>query len=336
MTDAKLFDVHQRPLQDLRISVTDRCNFRCTYCMPADVFGKDYPFLNRSELLSFEEIARLTSIFTSKGVRKLRLTGGEPLMRKDLDHLIRLLSNIDGVEDLAMTTNGVLLPKMAKRLKEAGLLRVTVSLDALDDTLFGKINGQGIGVGAVLKGIEAAEEAGLKVKVNMMVRKGVNEDQILPMLDFFRGTGRILRFIEFMDVGNTNGWSMNQVVTKKDILSIIGETYKVDTIQPNYFGEVASRYRLAGTEDEFGIISSVSDAFCGTCTRARLSADGSLYTCLFATRGNSLRNPLRNGATDEELAELIGRIWTGRRDRYSDERREEGRKDKIEMSYIGG
>lgn len=336
MTEPKMTDVYQRPLQDLRISVTDRCNFRCNYCMPAEVFGKDYPFLQRSELLSFEEIARLTSIFVSLGVRKLRITGGEPLMRKNLDSLIRMLSDIPGDLDIAMTTNGVLLPKMATRLKEAGLQRVTVSLDALDDALFGEINGQGIGVEAVIKGIEAAEEAGLKVKVNMMVRKGINEEEILPMLNFFRGTGRILRFIEFMDVGNTNGWTLDQVVTKNDILSKIGATYEVETLQANYFGEVASRYRIKGTQDEFGIISSVSDAFCGTCTRARLSADGSLYTCLFATKGKSLRNPLRNGSTDEELAELVGTVWRRRRDRYSDERREAGKKEKIEMSFIGG
>lgn len=336
MVQANLVDRHHRPLQDLRISVTDRCNFRCTYCMPAEIFGKDYPFLNRSELLSFEEITRLTSLFVGQGVQKLRITGGEPLMRKDLDKLIDLLTEIQGVEDIAMTTNGVLLPKMAQRLKSAGLQRVTVSLDALDDSLFGKINGQGIRVSEVLEGIEAAEQVGLKVKINMMVRKGVNEAEILPMLKFFQGSGRILRFIEFMDVGNTNGWSFDQVVTKKDILKKISETYEVETLEANYFGEVASRYRLKGTEDEFGIISSVSDAFCGTCTRARLSADGSLYTCLFATKGKSLRNPLRNGATDEELSNLIKTVWRGRRDRYSDERREAGKRHKIEMSFIGG
>ncbi|HET6872872.1 MAG TPA: GTP 3',8-cyclase MoaA [Sporolactobacillaceae bacterium] len=336
MTEQKIIDVHHRPLQDLRISVTDRCNFRCTYCMPADVFGKDYAFLKRSELLSFEEITRLTSLFVSLGVRKLRITGGEPLMRKDLDHLIGMLTQIDGVEDLAMTTNGVLLPQMAERLMQAGLKRVTVSLDALDDALFGQINGQGIGVDAVIQGMEAAEAAGLKVKVNMMVRKGINEAQIVPMLDFFRGSGRILRFIEFMDVGNSNGWSLDQVVTKKEILQIIKNTYPVKSLDANYYGEVASRYKLSGTEDEFGIISSVSDAFCGTCTRARLSADGSLYTCLFATKGNSLRNPMRNGESDEELTARITSIWGGRRDRYSEERRTKSGKTKIEMSYIGG
>ncbi|HSU80125.1 MAG TPA: GTP 3',8-cyclase MoaA [Candidatus Angelobacter sp.] len=336
MTEQKIMDVHHRPLQDLRISVTDRCNFRCTYCMPADVFGQDYAFLKRSELLSFEEITRLTSLFVSLGVRKLRITGGEPLMRKDLDHLIGRLTQLDGVEDLAMTTNGVLLPKMAERLKQAGLQRVTVSLDALDDELFGKINGQGIGVGAVIKGIEAAEAAGLQVKVNMMVRKGINEEQIVPMLDYFRGTNRILRFIEFMDVGNSNGWSLDQVVTKKDILQIIGNAYPVEALDANYYGEVATRYKIKGTEDEFGIISSVSDAFCGTCTRARLSADGSLYTCLFATKGQSLRNPMRNGESDQELGDRISSIWKGRRDRYSEERRTKSGKSKIEMSYIGG
>ncbi len=336
MTESNLLDTYHRPLQDLRISVTDRCNFRCQYCMPAEVFGKDYPFLKRSELLSFEEIARLSTLFVQQGVRKLRITGGEPLMRRDLDQLIGLLTQIDGVQDLAMTTNGVLLPKMAEKLKKAGLERVTVSLDALDDARFGQINGQGIGVRKVLDGIEAAEAAGLKVKVNMMVQKGINEDQIVPMVEFFRGTGRILRFIEFMDVGNSNGWSLNQVVTKEQILETIGKHHSIEPLESNYYGEVAKRFKLKGTDDEFGIISSVTEAFCSSCTRARLSADGSLYTCLFASKGQSLRNPMRNGATDQELVDFIGKIWTNRQDRYSDERRESGRKEKIEMSYIGG
>lgn len=325
-----------RPLQDLRISVTDRCNFRCTYCMPAEVFGPDYVFLKRSELLSFEEITRLASLFVNQGVRKLRITGGEPLMRKDIDVLIGMLTAIEGLEDIAMTTNGSLLRKMAPKLQAAGLKRVTVSLDSLDNEKFGRINGQGITADTVLDGIKAAEEAGFQIKINMMVRKGVNEEDLIPMLDHFRGSGHILRFIEFMDVGNSNGWKMDDVVTKKEILERISQHYEIEPVEANYYGEVANRFRLKGTEDEFGIIASVSDAFCSSCTRARLSADGSIYTCLFAARGYSLRNPMRNGETDEELSERIRTIWGGRHDRYSEERKEGKPHQKIEMSYIGG
>jgi GTP 3',8-cyclase len=325
-----------RPLQDLRISVTDRCNFRCTYCMPAEIFGTDYPFLKRSELLSFEEIARLATLFVKQGVRKLRITGGEPLMRKDIDRLIAMLTAIDGLEDIAMTTNGSLMRKMATRLKEAGLKRVTISLDSLDNEKFGKMNGQGITADTVLDGIKAAEEAGFQIKINMLVRKGVNEEDIIPMLEHFRGSGHVLRFIEFMDVGNSNGWKMDDVVTKKEILELISKHYPIEPVEANYYGEVANRFRIKGTDDEFGIIASVSDAFCSTCTRARLSADGSVYTCLFAAKGYSLRNPMRNGETDEELLERIGTIWGNRRDRYSEERKEGKPHPKIEMSYIGG
>ncbi|MGV3489248.1 MAG: GTP 3',8-cyclase MoaA [Tuberibacillus sp.] len=336
MSKETLEDRFGRPLRDLRISVTDRCNFRCTYCMPSDVFGPNYPFLQRTDLLSFEEITRLATLFVQLGVRKIRITGGEPLMRKNLDHLIEMLTGVDGIEDIAMTTNGSLLRKMAPKLKKAGLKRITVSLDSLDNKKFGEINGQQIAADIVLDGIKAAEEAGLQIKINMMVRKGVNEEDIIPMLDHFKGSGHILRFIEFMDVGNTNGWRMDEVVTKREILNIIQKHYEVEPIQANYFGEVANRYQIKETGYEFGIISSVSDAFCSSCTRARLSADGSVYTCLFASKGYSLRNPMRNGESDEELLERIKTVWGNRRDRYSEERKEGKPHQKIEMSYIGG
>lgn len=335
-----IMDRFERPLRDLRISVTDRCNFRCTYCMPSDIFGPNYPFLKKTQLLSYEEITRVARLFASLGVRKLRITGGEPLMRRDLYRLIEMLHEIDGIDDIAMTTNGSLLPKQAEKLSEAGLKRVTVSLDSLDDERFGKINGMGIHVEKVLKGIEAAEAAGMKVKVNMLVKKGVNDDEIVPMARFICGKGHILRFIEYMDVGNSNGWKLDDVVTKKEILKRLHAQIPLEPVDPNYFGEVASRYRFKDGEGEIGIISSISDTFCSSCTRARLSADGRIYTCLFATEGTSLRNPLRNGANDEELLRIIKQTWGNRIDRYSAERTEEtiaSRKNqKIEMSYIGG
>lgn len=330
-------DALDRPLRDLRISVTDRCNFRCTYCMPAEVFGPDYPFLKREQLLSFEEITEIATMFASLGVKKLRLTGGEPLVRKDLYRLIEALNRIDGIEDIALTTNGVLLPQEAERLRAAGLHRVTVSLDSLDNEKFGKINGRGIPVDAVLKGIEAAEKVGMAIKINMVVRKGVNDDEIVPMARYFRGTGHILRFIEFMDVGNTNGWNLEEVVTKKEIVERLNNELPLEPAEANYFGEVASRYRYKGTGEEIGVISSISDAFCSTCTRARLSADGHLYTCLFATQGTNLRDPLRAG---EDVLSIIRQTWERRTDRYSEERTAETaankQKKKIEMSYIGG
>lgn len=337
MTQSNLTDTFQRPLRDLRISVTDRCNFRCTYCMPADVFGSNYPFLKRSQLLTDQEIVRLTKLFVKAGVKKLRITGGEPLMRKGLDRLIGKLSDITGVEEIALTTNGTLLPQKAELLKAAGLERVTVSLDSLNNERFGQINGQGISCDAVIKGIEAAEKAGLKVKINMMVRKGINDDEILDMVDFFKGSGRILRFIEFMDVGNSNGWSLEQVTTKKDILETIHRVYTAEPLDQHYFGEVATRFQIKETGDEFGVISSISDTFCSSCTRARLSADGSVYTCLFAASGTSLRNPMRNGETDEALFDRLRIIWGERSDRYSAERQDLSTpRKKIEMSYIGG
>lgn len=333
-------DKLNRPLRDLRISVTDRCNFRCRYCMPAEIFDSEHAYLNKSQLLDFDEIIRVARLYASVGVKKLRITGGEPLMRRDLYHLIAELNNIEGIEDIAMTTNGSLLPVHAQKLREAGLKRVTVSLDSLDDEKFGYMNGRGVKTGKVIKGMEAAKAAGMKVKVNMLIKRNFNEDEIVPMIRHFQGSGHIVRFIEYMDVGNTNGWKLDDVVTKKEILDKIKHELPVEKVDPNYFGEVAKRYRVAGTDDEFGIISSISDTFCSSCTRARLSADGSIFTCLFATKGTSLRNPMRNGASDEELLDIITGNWGARRDRYSAERTEETRArrqdQKIEMSYIGG
>ncbi|MFC7394259.1 GTP 3',8-cyclase MoaA [Scopulibacillus cellulosilyticus] len=333
-----LTDTLQRPLRDLRISVTDRCNFRCTYCMPKEVFDKNYPFLNKSQLLTNNEIVRLSKLFAQLGVKKIRITGGEPLLRKNLNEIISGLSRINGIEDIALTTNGTLLPKKAKELKKAGLKRVTVSLDSLDNERFGSINGQGIGVGPVLAGIQAAEEAGLEVKINMMVKKSVNDDEIIKMIEHFSGSGHVLRFIEFMDVGNSNDWSLRQVFAKKDILDLIKRHFTVEVLDQHYFGEVATRFRIKETGDEFGIISSISDAFCSSCTRARLSADGSIYTCLFASQGTSLRNPMRNGESDEMLLDRIKEVWLHRSDQYSEERKniQPAKKRKIEMSYIGG
>ncbi|MDN4525298.1 GTP 3',8-cyclase MoaA [Fictibacillus fluitans] len=332
-----LLDRLKRPLKDLRISVTDQCNFRCTYCMPKEIFDKDYPFLEKTELLSFDEIIKVAERFVASGVTKLRITGGEPLMRKNLPELIGELNQLKGLEDIALTTNGVLLPRVAHDLKKAGMDRVTVSLDSLDSELFGRINGRGIGVEPVLEGMRAAHEAGLKVKVNMMVRKGVNEQEILPMASYFKKTPYILRFIEFMDVGTTNGWNMKEVVTKEEILKILQSELPLHSVPENYYGEVASRYQFADGENEIGIISSISDSFCSTCTRARLSADGKVYTCLFAANGTDIKTPLREGASDQELDALISRIWENRTDRYSDERRDgAAKRKKIEMSYIGG
>jgi GTP 3',8-cyclase len=333
-----VYDYFNRPLRDLRISVTDKCNFRCTYCMPAEIFGPDFPFLKRSELLSYEEIERITKISVqSLGVQKIRITGGEPLMRKDLPQLISKISQIDGVKDIAMTTNGSLLPKHAKVLKESGLNRVSISLDSLNDDVFGEINGRGVTVKTVMDGIDAAAEAGLKVKINMVVKRGMNDHEIIPMAKYFRKKGHILRFIEFMDVGNTNQWNLKDVYPKKQIIEDINQIMPVEAIDPNYTGEVANRYRYVGTDTEIGVISSVSDAFCSTCNRARLSANGTLYTCLFASKGYDLREPIRSNQSDEELTELLQTIWHSRKDQYSVERSESSTKrTKIEMSHIGG
>ncbi|WP_019122294.1 GTP 3',8-cyclase MoaA [Brevibacillus massiliensis] len=336
----RFLDSLKRPLRDLRISVTDKCNFRCTYCMPAEIFGPDYAFLPQDKLLSFEEITRLTRIFASMGTEKIRITGGEPLMRKDLPALIQMISEVEGIRDIAMTTNGSLLAKHARALKAAGLKRVTVSLDSLDDDRFGQINGRGCRVETILSGIEAAAEAGLQVKINMVVQRGMNEEDILPMARYFREKGHILRFIEYMDVGNSNGWRLDLVVPSREIAELIHAEMPLEPARPNYYGEVASRYRYRGTEQEIGFISSVTQAFCSTCTRARLSAEGKLYTCLFASDGEDLREPLRSGYTDEGLRQLIGGIWSRRSDRYSEERLkhtpELTKRKKVEMSHIGG
>ncbi|MFZ7932355.1 GTP 3',8-cyclase MoaA [Bacillus thuringiensis] len=331
-------DFFGRPLQDLRISVIDRCNFRCTYCMPAEIFGPDYAFLKDEFLLTFDEIERLAKLFVNIGVRKIRITGGEPLLRKDLAKLIARLVKIDGLIDIGLTTNAIHLTKQAKALKEAGLHRVNVSLDAIDDDIFKNINGRNINTKPVIKGIIAAKEAGLEVKVNMVVKKGMNDHQVLPMAAYFKEQGITLRFIEFMDVGSTNGWNFDQVVTKRELIEMIHKVYPLEPAEAHYFGEVAKRYRYVGTNVEAGFITSVSESFCASCTRARISADGKFYTCLFATEGLNVRELLRGNLSDEELLSVIQDVWMNRKDRYSDERTEESAKNrpKIEMSYIGG
>jgi cyclic pyranopterin phosphate synthase len=323
-------------MRDLRISVTDRCNFRCVYCMPKEVFGRDYQFLERRELLSFEEIERLARAFVAHGVEKIRITGGEPLVRRDLERLIAKLAAIDGL-DLTLTTNGSVLPQKAAALRDAGLRRVTVSLDSLDDETFRAMNDVDFPVQRVLEGIDAAAAAGMPVKVNMVVKRGVNEHQILPMAREFRERGHILRFIEYMDVGHTNGWRMDEVVPAAELVETIGAELPLEPVEPNYPGEVARRWRYRDGSGEIGVIASVTQPFCGSCTRARLSAEGRLYTCLFAVRGHDLRALVRGEASDEALREEIGRIWTRRGDRYSELRSAETPAlPKVEMSYIGG
>ena len=331
-------DKLNRPLHDLRISVIDRCNFRCQYCMPADQFGPDFEFLPKSALLSYEEIERLAKIFVSLGVEKIRLTGGEPLLRKDLPILVKKLSAIEDLHDIGLTTNGVLLPKLAKELKEAGLKRVNVSLDTLNDELFGEINGRGVGTGPVLEGIEAAKQAELGVKINMVVKKGLNDSEIIPMAEYCKENGLELRYIEFMDVGSTNGWKMDDVITKKQIYYLLKERFELEPVDPAYYGEVAKLYRYKDKDVNVGFITSVSESFCTSCTRSRLSANGQIFTCLFNGNGHDIRNFMRNGATDEEIRARVTAIWNGRDDRYSDERTAETYKNrkKIEMSYIGG
>ena len=321
-----------RPLKDLRISVTDRCNFRCRYCMPREVFGKDFPFLERAEIMSFKEIDRLAGIFIDLGVEKIRLTGGEPLLRKNLPDLISMLS-MRGVE-IAMTTNGVLLPRYAPALSAAGLDRVTVSLDAIDESTFAAITDSGHTVASVIAGIEAAESVGLgPIKINTVVKKNSNEDEILDLVERFSSRDIAIRFIEYMDVGTTNGWSMEEVVTAEEIRSIIGVD---EQITPDKKSDVAKRYRLA-KGGEVGVISSVTEPFCGDCTRARLSADGRLFTCLFSSRGTDLLTMMRAGLTDKELAKAIETTWRNREDRYSEIRSEQASaSNRIEMSYIGG
>jgi GTP 3',8-cyclase len=329
-------DKLRRPLRDLRVSVTDRCNFRCVYCMPKEVFGRDYVFLERRELLTFEEIERLARVFVAHGVEKIRITGGEPLVRRDLERLIEQLATIDGL-DLTLTTNGSLLPQKAQALRDAGLRRVTVSLDSLDDRVFSAMNDVDFPVQRVLEGIDAAAAAGLPVKVNMVVKRGLNEEAILPMAREFRERGHILRFIEYMDVGRTNGWRLDDVVPAAEIVETIETEFPLEPLEPNYPGEVARRWRYRDGAGEIGVIASVTQPFCGTCTRARLSAEGRLYTCLFALRGHDLRALVRGGASDEELHEAIGTTWRGRADRYSELRSAQTADlPKVEMSYIGG
>ena len=330
-------DTLGRPLRDLRISVTDRCNFRCVYCMPKEVFGRNYRFLEHSQILTFEEIERLVRIFRSHGIEKIRLTGGEPLLRRNLERLIEMLANIQGL-DLTLTTNGALLVKKAQALKDAGLNRVTVSLDSLDDSVFKAMNDVDFPVARVLEGIEAAARAGLApVKINMVVKRGTNEQSIVAMARHFRGTGNIVRFIEYMDVGDSNGWRMDDVVPSAEVVRRISAEYPLEPASANYTGEVAQRWRYLDGSGEIGVISSVTQAFCRTCTRSRLSTDGSLYTCLFATEGHDLRALLRGGAGDAEISSRIATLWTARSDRYSEIRSAASIKlKKVEMSYIGG
>ncbi len=331
-------DQFQRPLQDLRISVTDRCNFRCTYCMPAEIYGEAYQFLPHAQVLTFEEITRIARISADLGVRKFRLTGGEPLVRQEVDKLVAMLSGIPTVQDIAMTTNGFLLGKYAQKLADAGMSRVTVSLDSLDNNVFRRMNGGRADVAPVLDGIRAAEQAGLlPIKINAVVQKDVNDHTILDMARFCKDNGYTLRFIEFMDVGTRNGWALDQVVPAEKIIAMIDAVLPLERLEPDYFGEVAYRYRYRDGGGEIGVIASVTKPFCGTCTRLRLSPEGQIYTCLFARKGTSLRDPMRAGATDDQIAEILRGVWVKRTDRYSEIRTEEtARERKIEMYYIGG
>jgi GTP 3',8-cyclase len=341
-----LSDTLGRPLRDLRISVTDRCNFRCSYCMPKEVFDKDYPYLPHSALLSFEEITRLAKQFVAHGVRKIRLTGGEPLLRKNIEILIEQLAALKTVDgeplDITLTTNGSLLARKAKSLKAAGLQRVTVSLDGLDDAVFRSMNDVDFPVAEVLEGIAAAKDAGLgPIKINMVVKRGTNEHEILPMARRFKDSGHVLRFIEYMDVGATNGWRMDEVLPSADVVKLIHAELPLVQLEPSAPGETAERWGYADGGGEVGVISSVTQAFCGDCNRARLSTEGQLYLCLFATKGHDLKSLLRGGATDEDLASAIGHIWHGRDDRYSQLRSTmapdtSAGKRRVEMSYIGG
>jgi cyclic pyranopterin phosphate synthase len=328
-------DMLHRPLRDLRISVTDRCNFRCVYCMPREVYGRDYVFLERRELLTFEEITRVARRFVELGVQKLRITGGEPLVRRDLERLIAMLAPLDA--DLTLTTNGVLLPAKAQVLADAGLQRITVSLDSLEDATFRALNDADVSPDRVLEGIAAAADAGLPVKVNCVVKRGVNDHEIVPLARHFHGTPHVLRFIEYMDVGHTNGWRLDEVVPAADIVAAIDAELQLEPVEAGYRGEVARRYRYRDGGGEIGVIASVTQPFCGDCTRARLSAEGQLFTCLFAVRGHDLRALIRGGASDEELAAALARVWSRRSDRYSELRSSATEAlDKVEMSYIGG
>ncbi|MCL4542056.1 MAG: GTP 3',8-cyclase MoaA [Chloroflexi bacterium] len=334
-----VIDTLRRPLHDLRISLTDRCNFRCVYCMPRKIFGAGYHFLPQASLLTFEEIELLSRVFVSLGVEKIRLTGGEPLLRPELPQLVERLASIEGLKDLTLTTNGALLTaKIAQDLRAAGLRRITISLDALDDAVFQRMNDVGVPASRILEAIDCAAVAGLApIKIDMVVRRGYNEQAITPMAEYFRGTGHILRFIEFMDVGNTNGWRREEVIPAAEILAVLRERWGIVPLEPAYYGEVAERWAYADGAGEFGIIASVTQPFCRTCTRARLSAEGKLYTCLFAHNGFDLCTPLRAGLGIEEMRELIRQRWSVRTDRYSELRVERPvHWKKVEMSHIGG
>jgi cyclic pyranopterin phosphate synthase len=335
---APLADRRGRMLRDLRISVTDRCNFRCVYCMPRDVFDADYPFLPHDQLLSFEEIVRAARAFAHVGVEKIRLTGGEPLLRRDIDKLVAMLREALPHVDLTLTTNGSALKSKARALKAAGLDRVTVSLDSLDETTFRAMNDADFPVAKVLEGIDAAHAAGLSpIKINMVVKRGVNDAQVVDMARHFRGSGHIVRFIEFMDVGSTNGWRMDDVIPSAEVVRRISAAFPLEVADPNYAGEVAERWRYRDGQGEIGVISSVTQAFCSTCTRARLSTDGQLYTCLFAQRGYDLKTLLRGGADEARIVQAVAGIWGQRDDRYSEIRTAEtARERKVEMSFIGG
>ena len=330
-----MLDRLKRPLRDLRLSLTDRCNFRCRYCMPIEVFGPGHEFLPRNEILNFDELVRTVRAGVDLGVTKVRLTGGEPLLRRGVEDLVAMIAAVPGVEDLAMTTNGILLNHHAKGFAATGLDRVTVSLDALDEETFAKMNGVGAKLDRVLLGIKSARDAGLPVKVNMVVQRGVNEQEIVPMIRWSHDAGVTLRFIEFMDVGETNGWDTRQVVTAREILEIVSRLFPVEEVSPAYPGEVAKRWRFLDGAGEFGLISSVSQPFCCDCSRLRVSAEGKAFTCLFASEGADLRGCLRSVESDEEVTEFIRGLWGKRKDRYSEERGEVDR-PKAEMSYLGG
>ncbi|MBK8139395.1 MAG: GTP 3',8-cyclase MoaA [Chloroflexi bacterium] len=337
MTSGPLTDRFNRPLRDLRISVTDRCNFRCSYCMPEEVFGERYQFLQREKLLTFEEIARLTGLIVQQGAVKLRLTGGEPLMRQQFERLVAILAAIDGVEDLAMTTNAYFLPEKARLLKDAGLQRITVSLDSLDNDTFRSMNGGRADVDQVLRGIDAAVEAGFApIKINAVVKRGVNDHTIVEMARYARDHGHLLRFIEYMDVGTLNGWRMDHVVTAKEIVQAIHAELPLEPLPRNYDAETALRFRYQDGGGEIGVIASVTRPFCGDCSRLRLSPEGQIYTCLFATQGTDLKTPMRAGASDAELLDIVARTWQQRDDRYSEHRGEGSQPERIQMYYIGG
>ena len=336
-----LLDRLGRPLETLRISITDRCNFRCVYCMPKEVFGRDYAFLERRELLTFEELARVVGIFAGLGVRTVRITGGEPLVRRNVEHLVELLAAIERPDgdrlELALTTNGSVLAQKAEALAAAGLSRVTVSLDSLDDAAFRAMNDVDFPVQRVLEGINAAAGAGLPVKINAVVKRGANDGDVLALAEHFRGSGYVLRFIEYMDVGSTNGWRLEDVVSAEEIVQRISERWALEPVTAERPDATARRWRYVDGAGEIGVVASVTEPFCGGCSRARLSAEGRLYTCLFAARGHDLRAPLRLGASDEELAEQLRALWTRRTDRYSELRTAETASlPKVEMSYIGG